>query len=150
MLLSSLQTELAVETLHHHNCRVVKGRTLMSLTSVTASWFLITSQRPSEAMMISSSFEDRCSSWVYGSGMTYFFSSRSPNALLTAKTPPTRQVPAQTTTPPSCSIRFLSSSLLGLWSTDSGYAIGDYDNQLRGQFFLVRMISEINPLPRRE
>lgn len=46
-------------------------------------------------------------------------SRRSPKARDTASTPPTRQVPAQTTTPPAASMRLRSSVRLGLWSSDS-------------------------------
>ena len=45
-----------------------------------------------------------------------------PKALETASTPPTLQVPAQTTTPPALSIRCRSSVRLGLWSSDRGKA----------------------------
>ena len=49
-------------------------------------------------------------------------SRRSPKARDTASTPPTRQVPAQTTTPPAASMRLRSSVRLGLWSSDSAIA----------------------------
>ena len=45
-----------------------------------------------------------------------------PNALETASTPPTLQVPAHTTTPPALSIRCRSSVRFGLWSSDRGKA----------------------------
>ena len=53
---------------------------------------------------------------------THFFRRRSPKARDTASTPPTRQVPAQTTTPPASSMRARSSVRFGLWSSDSGTA----------------------------
>ena len=56
--------------------------------------------------------------------MAYFFKRRSPKARETASTPPTRQVPAQTTTPPASSILARSSWRLGLWSSDRGLAAG--------------------------
>lgn len=47
------------------------------------------------------------------------FISRLPNERDTARTPPTRHVPAQTTLPPVLSILIFSSVRFGLWSRDS-------------------------------
>ena len=50
-------------------------------------------------------------------------SAESPKALETASTPPTRQVPAQSTAPPAASMRARSSGRLGLWSVERARAV---------------------------
>ena len=51
-----------------------------------------------------------------------------PRGSAPASTPPTRQVPAHTTTPPASSMRCRSSARLGLWSSLMGYAAGCTDS----------------------
>ena len=73
----------------------------------------------------------------------------SPKARDTARTPPTLQVPAQTTTPPALSMRCLSSVRLGLWSSDRGKAAGNINkvalqHKWFCQFAMQKLISTCN------
>ena len=73
----------------------------------------------------------------------------SPKARDTARTPPTLQVPAQTTTPPALSMRCLSSVRLGLWSSDRGKAAGNINkvalqHKWLRQFAVQKLISTCN------
>mmetsp|Transcript_14692 Transcript_14692/g.36608 ORF Transcript_14692/g.36608 Transcript_14692/m.36608 type:complete len:264 (+) Transcript_14692:482-1273(+) len=94
----------------------------MSRIRPVASWFDRTSHSPSLARMMNSSSGVSCSSHSSGVEMTKRLSGLSPKALDTASTPPTRHVPAQTTTPPAFSMRVRSSLLFGLWSTERATA----------------------------
>mmetsp|Transcript_18067 Transcript_18067/g.38867 ORF Transcript_18067/g.38867 Transcript_18067/m.38867 type:complete len:239 (-) Transcript_18067:507-1223(-) len=121
--LNRTMMQLILSLLPRWNASSVKrfaafSASVMPRTRSAASWLFMTSQSPSLAKIRNSSSGRSSSSLISGVGMTKRFSGLSPKALDTASTPPTRHVPAQTTTPPALSIRCLSSLAFGLWSTD--------------------------------
>mmetsp|Transcript_20927 Transcript_20927/g.57581 ORF Transcript_20927/g.57581 Transcript_20927/m.57581 type:complete len:233 (-) Transcript_20927:492-1190(-) len=90
--------------------------------AAAASWLVMTSHRPSEAMTTKSRGPSSCSVRS-GSWLRYCSIMTSPSALDMASMPMTRWQPMrEVTVPPARWMRARSAGRLGLWSTDSATA----------------------------